>query len=39
MLFDGVLQPRNGAITPDLSQAGNGLAFKHTDAAIYEIRL
>jgi L-alanine-DL-glutamate epimerase-like enolase superfamily enzyme len=39
MLFDGVLQPRHGAITPDLSRPGNGLAFKHTDAAIYQIRL
>jgi hypothetical protein len=33
MLFDGAPIPKNGAIRPDLSRPGNGLAFKHQDAA------
>jgi L-alanine-DL-glutamate epimerase-like enolase superfamily enzyme len=37
MLFDGAPKPRNGAIQPDLSVAGNGLIFKETDAERYAI--
>jgi len=33
MLFDGVLQPDGGMLRPDLSRPGNGLEFKHADAA------
>jgi L-alanine-DL-glutamate epimerase-like enolase superfamily enzyme len=32
MLFDGVLRPRDGALWPDLSQPGLGLALKERDA-------
>lgn len=32
MLFDGVPEPRNGALQPDLSRLGHGLVFKHSDA-------
>jgi len=32
MLFDGVPQPRNGALRPDLSRSGLGLDFKSADA-------
>ncbi len=39
LLFDGVLQPRNGALAPDLSRAGNGLVFKHADAERFRINL
>jgi L-alanine-DL-glutamate epimerase-like enolase superfamily enzyme len=39
MLFDGTLQPRNGALTPDLSRTGNGLAFKHADAERFHVNL
>ena len=35
MLFDGAPIPKDGAIRPDLSMAGNGLVFKHQDAARY----
>jgi L-alanine-DL-glutamate epimerase-like enolase superfamily enzyme len=35
MLFDGAPIPKNGAIRPDLSRSGNGLVFKHQDAARY----
>ena len=35
MLFDGAPIPNDGAIGPDLSRPGNGLAFKHRDAARY----
>ncbi|MBX7158563.1 MAG: mandelate racemase [Verrucomicrobiae bacterium] len=37
MLFDGVLDPVGGTLTPDLSQPGLGLTFKHTDAIQYAI--
>lgn len=37
MLFDGVLEPRNGALRPDLSRPGNGLEFKRADAARFAI--
>jgi L-alanine-DL-glutamate epimerase-like enolase superfamily enzyme len=32
MLFDGVAEPRNGALQPDLSRPGHGLEFKYADA-------
>jgi hypothetical protein len=32
MLFDGVPQPRDGALRPDLSRPGLGLEFKSADA-------
>ena len=35
MLFDGVLQPKNGTLAPDLSRMGVGLQFKHLDAEKY----
>jgi L-alanine-DL-glutamate epimerase-like enolase superfamily enzyme len=36
LLFEGVLTPRQGALYPDLSRPGLGLAFKHSDARRYE---
>ena len=35
MLFDGVPVPLDGAIAPDLSRPGMGLAFRRADAARY----
>lgn len=35
MLFDGAPTPEGGMIRPDLSQPGNGLAFKYQDAQRY----
>jgi len=32
MLFDGVPEPAEGLLRPDLSRAGNGLELKHADA-------
>jgi L-alanine-DL-glutamate epimerase-like enolase superfamily enzyme len=32
MLFDGVLQPVDGALVPDRSRAGHGLELKKADA-------
>ena len=32
MLFDGVLEPVDGALVPDTSRAGNGLELKRADA-------
>jgi L-alanine-DL-glutamate epimerase-like enolase superfamily enzyme len=37
MLFDGVLEPRDGALHPDFTRPGNGLEFRHADAARYAI--
>ena len=39
MLFEGTPQPRDGALTPDLSRAGNGLELKRADAERYRIHL
>lgn len=39
MLFEGVLQPHEGKLTPDLSRMGHGLAFKHADAEHHRISL
>jgi L-alanine-DL-glutamate epimerase-like enolase superfamily enzyme len=35
LLFDGVLEPENGALRPDRSRPGNGLALKRADAGRY----
>jgi len=35
MLFDGVLEPVDGALVPDRSRAGHGLTLKHADAQRY----
>jgi L-alanine-DL-glutamate epimerase-like enolase superfamily enzyme len=37
MLFDGAPVPAKGAIRPDPSRPGNGLTFRHQDAARYAI--
>lgn len=37
ILFDGVVQPVNGNIVPDLSKPGMGLAFKHKDAEKFKL--
>jgi L-alanine-DL-glutamate epimerase-like enolase superfamily enzyme len=37
LLFEGVPQPRDGLLRPDLSQPGLGLEFKHADAQRYAI--
>lgn len=37
MLFDGVLEPVNGELCPDLSRPGLGLEIKHADAEQYRI--
>ncbi len=37
MLFDGVIQPLDGALKPDLSRPGHGLEFKRADAEKYAI--
>ncbi|MGH3451652.1 MAG: enolase C-terminal domain-like protein [Haloechinothrix sp.] len=38
MLFDGVLEPNEGALRPDVSRPGHGLALKHADAERYRTR-
>jgi hypothetical protein len=35
LLFDGVLEPVDGALRPDLSRPGNGLELKRVDAERY----
>jgi L-alanine-DL-glutamate epimerase-like enolase superfamily enzyme len=35
LLFDGVVNPRQGALYPDLSRPGNGLEFKRSEAERY----
>lgn len=37
MLFDGAPMPSGGVIRPDPSRPGNGLTFKHQDAARYAV--
>jgi L-alanine-DL-glutamate epimerase-like enolase superfamily enzyme len=37
MLFDGVLEPRDGALHPDFGRPGNGLEFKRADAERYAV--
>lgn len=38
ILFDGTLDPDGGALRPDLSRPGHGLALKHADAEHYRVR-
>ncbi len=35
LLFDGVIEPREGALFPDLERPGNGLELKRADAERY----
>jgi L-alanine-DL-glutamate epimerase-like enolase superfamily enzyme len=35
MLFDGAPVPKDGMVRPEFAQPGNGLTFKHQDAARY----
>jgi L-alanine-DL-glutamate epimerase-like enolase superfamily enzyme len=35
LLFDGVVNPRQGALHPDLARVGNGLELKRTEAERY----
>lgn len=37
LLFDGVVRPGGGCLTPDLERPGNGLELKTADAARYEV--
>jgi L-alanine-DL-glutamate epimerase-like enolase superfamily enzyme len=37
MLFDGVMQPKNGYISPDVTRPGIGIEFKYSDAEEYKI--
>ena len=37
MLFDGVMQSKDGCIYPDVTRPGFGLEFKYEDAAKYKI--
>jgi L-alanine-DL-glutamate epimerase-like enolase superfamily enzyme len=37
LLFDGVLEPVEGRLTPDLSRPGMGLDLKHSDARAYRV--
>jgi L-alanine-DL-glutamate epimerase-like enolase superfamily enzyme len=37
MLFDGVLEPKDGALHPDFTRPGNGLELKRADAERYAI--
>jgi L-alanine-DL-glutamate epimerase-like enolase superfamily enzyme len=37
LLFDGFIEPVNGALRPDRSRPGHGLAFKHADAIKYKL--
>lgn len=37
LLFDGILQPQNGYLKPDLSQPGLGLTLKRQDAQKYRV--
>ncbi|MGH2874436.1 MAG: enolase C-terminal domain-like protein [Solirubrobacteraceae bacterium] len=37
ILFDGVLEPRDGVLRPDLTSPGNGLELKRADAERYAI--
>jgi hypothetical protein len=37
MLFDGVVEPRDGALRPDLNRPGLGLDFRRADASRYAV--
>ena len=38
LLFDGLTEPREGVLHPDLSRPGLGLEFKHRDAERFAVR-
>ncbi len=38
LLFDGVLEPDDGALRPDLSRPGMGFRFRRADAERYRVR-
>jgi hypothetical protein len=35
LLFDGVVEPKEGALAPDLSRPGMGLELRRADAEAY----
>ena len=37
LLFDGVLEPRDGALWPDLARPGTGSSCKRADAERYAV--
>jgi len=37
MLFDGVMQPKNGCVYPDITRPAMGIEFKYSDAEKYKI--
>ncbi len=37
LLFDGAIEPRDGALSPDRGRPGHGMVFKHVDAERYRI--
>jgi hypothetical protein len=37
MLFDGIIDPADGLLTPDRSRPGLGLELKRADASRYEV--
>ncbi len=37
MLFEGVMQPKNGCIYPDITRSGIGVEFKYSDAERYKV--
>jgi hypothetical protein len=37
MLFDGIIDPADGLLTPDRSRPGLGLELKRSDASRYEV--
>lgn len=37
MLFDGVVKPRGGRLTPDMTRLGNGLELREQDAARFAV--
>ncbi len=37
MIFDGVSEPRDGCLAPDLSRPGNGLSLKRADAEKWRV--
>jgi L-alanine-DL-glutamate epimerase-like enolase superfamily enzyme len=39
MVFDGAPEPVDGVLRPDRSRPGNGLEFRHRDAAPYAVQL
>jgi len=39
LLFDGAIQPVNGALAPDLSRPGMGLELKQADASLFALPL